>query len=233
MTTHEIMTQLEAFGNASTKKTLMSHGAREPLFGVKVEDLKKILKKTKKNHALSLELYDTGNSDAMYLAALMADETQLTEAQLEQWVEQAYWFYLNEFAVPWVAAETPFGFSLGLKWIESTKETTAAAGWGTLASIAALKTELDVETYSKLLDRIEKEIHTAPNRVRYVMNGFLIAIGSAVPELNAKALAIAAKVGSVRVDMGGTACKVPLATEYIQKVMDKGGLGKKRKSARC
>jgi 3-methyladenine DNA glycosylase AlkD len=227
------MTQLEAFGNASTKKTLMSHGAREPLFGVKVEDLKKILKKTKKNHALSLELYDTGNSDAMYLAALMADETQLTEAQLEQWVEQAYWFYLNEFAVPWVAAETPFGFSLGLKWIESTKETTAAAGWGTLASIAALKTELDVETYSKLLDRIEKEIHTAPNRVRYVMNGFLIAIGSAVPELNAKALAIAAKVGSIRVDMGGTACKVPLATEYIQKVMDKGGLGKKRKSARC
>lgn len=233
MTTHEIMAQLEAFGNASTKKTLMSHGAKEPLYGVKVEDLKKILKKTKKNHALSLELYSTGNSDAMYLAALMADETQMTEEQLDEWVDQAYWFYLNEFAVPWVAAETPFGFNLGLKWIDSTKETTAAAGWGTLASIASLKSELDFEVYSRLLDRVEKEIHTAPNRVRYVMNGFLIAIGGAVPELNAKALAIAAKVGIVRVDMGGTACKVPLATEYIHKVMDKGALGKKRKSARC
>lgn len=29
---------------------------------------KEILKKTKKNHELSLELFATGNSDAMYLA---------------------------------------------------------------------------------------------------------------------------------------------------------------------
>ena len=56
----------------------MNHGAKEPFFGVKVGDLKKILKKTKKNHELSLELYKTGNSDAMYLAGLMADEKKIT-----------------------------------------------------------------------------------------------------------------------------------------------------------
>ena len=76
MTAKEVLDQLEAFGDERTKNTLMNHGAREPLFGVKVSDLKKILKQTKKNHALSLELYSTGNSDAMYLAGLMADEKQ-------------------------------------------------------------------------------------------------------------------------------------------------------------
>ncbi len=89
MTLEEIMLELEQYGDPQTKKTLMTHGAREPLFGVKVADLKKILKKTKKNHELSLELYNTGNSDAMYLAGLMADETKITKEQLESWVENA------------------------------------------------------------------------------------------------------------------------------------------------
>lgn len=82
MTSQEILMELQEFGDEQTKNTLMRHGAKEPLFGVKVQDLKKILKKTKKNHELSLALYATGNSDAMYLAGLMADEKQITEEQL-------------------------------------------------------------------------------------------------------------------------------------------------------
>jgi len=33
--------------------------------------------------------------------------------------------------------------------------------------------------------------------------------------------------------MGGTSCKVPYAPDYIQKVINRGILGKKRKMARC
>ena len=235
MTTTAILQELEAYGDERTKKTLLRHGAKEPFFGVKVADLKKILKKTKKNHALSLALYQTGNSDAMYLAGLMADEKQITKAQLQEWVEKAYWYYLSEYTVPWVAAETDFGFQLGQEWIESKEEGIAAAGWSTLAYFAGVNEDavLDIPVYSKLLDRVAKEIPAAPNRVRYVMNGFVIAIGSYISELTDKATKIAAKIGKVNVEMGGTACKVPLATTYIQKIIDKGRVGKKRKTARC
>jgi hypothetical protein len=65
------------------------------------------------------------------------------------------------------------------------------------------------------------------------MNAFVIAVGSYVTPLTAKAKEVAEKIGKVSVDMGGTACKVPLATAYIKKVEDRGSLGKKRKSARC
>ena len=44
---------------------------------------------------------------------------------------------------------------------------------------------------------------------------------------------VAGKIGKVHVEMGGTACKVPLATAYIDKVESKGRVGKKRKGARC
>ena len=183
MTVQDVLNELESFGDERTKNTHMNHGAKEPLFGVKVADLKKILKKTKKNHELSLGLYKTGNSDAMYLAGLMADEKQITQEQLQSWVEGAYWYYLSEFTVPWVAAETPFGFSLGLKWINSDEEAIAAAGWSTLYNYASIRDDglLDIQTYSKLLDKVEKEIHQAQNRVKYTMNGFCLLYTSPSP----------------------------------------------------
>jgi len=235
MTANEILIELEKYGDAQTKKTLSKHGAREPFFGVKVAYLKTILKKTKKNHELSLELYRTGNSDAMYLAGLMADEHQITESQLDEWVDKAYWYYLSEFAVPWVAAETDFGFDLGLKWIQSDQERIASAGWVTLAYYAAVNQDkdLDIPAYSQLLDKVGNEIHLSQNRVRHAMNGFVIAIGTYINDLTDKANTVAGKIGKVNVDMNGTACKVPLATEYIHKAIENGQIGKKRKMARC
>ena len=65
------------------------------------------------------------------------------------------------------------------------------------------------------------------------MNDFVIAIGCHVKPLAAKAQAVAAKIGEVKVDVGDTACKVPLAAEYIKKVIDCGRQGAKRKTIRC
>ena len=235
MTTGEILKELEKYGDSQTKKTLMNHGAKEPFFGVKVSDLKKILKKTKKNHELSLELFNTGNSDAMYLAGLMADENKITESQLNDWVEKAYWYYLSEFAVPWVAAETEIGFKLGMKWIQSGQERIASAGWATLAYFASVNQDkdLDIHMYSQLLDKVADEIANSQNRVRYTMNGFVISVGAYIKELTDKSLIISDKIGKVNVDMNGTACKVPPATEYLNKIILKGLVGRKRKTARC
>lgn len=235
MTLQETLEELKGYGDENTKKTLLKHGAKEPFFGVKVQDLKKILKKTKKNHELSLALYDTGNSDAMYLAGLMTDEKQVTKEQLQNWVEKAYWYYLCEYTVPWVAVETPFGVELGLKWIESDNEQIASAGWATFANCATVKDdeELDVKLYGELLDRVEKEVHQAKNRVSYAMNAFVIATGTGIKALTNKSIETAKNIGKVKVEMGGTACKVPLATDYIQKIIDKDRLGKKRAAARC
>lgn len=233
MDLHEVMREMESYADERTKNTHLKHGAKEPLFGLKVADLKKILKKTKKNHELSLELYNTGNSDAMYLAGLMADEKKISKNELNQWVKKAYWYFLSEYTVPWLAAESPYGFELGLEWIKSPEETIASAGWSTLSNYASITDSLDLDIYGSLLEEVEKNIHNAKNRVRYTMNGFVIAVGSYIPELSDKAKKVALKIGKVDVYMGGTSCKVPLATDYIKKVEDKGRIGKKRKMARC
>lgn len=235
MTLKEVMAQLEAFGNEQTKKIFTNHGAREPFYGVKVGDLKKIVKKVKKNHELSIALYETGNSDAMYLAGLIADENQITKEQLQNWVEKAYWYMISEYTVAWVTAESPHGHELGMEWIESEEERIASAGWATLSNLVSIKDdeELDIEELNILLDCISKTIKYAPNRVRYTMNGFVIAAGSYVHDLTERAIEIGEEIGKVDVDVGGTACKVPFSPEYIKKVKSKGRIGKKRKIARC
>ena len=235
MTAQDVLTELSKMGSDQIKRIFQNHGAPDSTLGVKVEDLKKIQKRVKKDHALSLELYDTGISDAQYLAALIADPPQMTKAQLQKWVKTASWHMVSEFTVPWVAAESRFGAELAREWINSKNESIAASGWCTFGSLLSIKpdAELDRAELQKLLDRVQKEIHSAPNRVRYVMNGYVIAVGCFVPALAAKAKAAAKAVGKVHVDMGGTACKVPSALEYIEKVEKAGRQGKKRKSARC
>lgn len=235
MTVAEIMTQLEAAGSESIKKILLKHGVKEPFFGVKIEHLKPIQKQIKMDYQLSKDLYATGNADAMYLAGLIADDAKMTKADLQTWVEQALSANISDYTVPWVAAGSPHGYELASKWIDSKEPHIACAGWSTLSNITAITpdADLDIPGYKKLLDRVVKTIHAADNRVKLTMNNFVISVGSYVTPLTADALAAADKIGVVKVDMNGTACKVPGIAEYIGKVEAKRGIGKKKKTVKC
>jgi len=235
MTAQEIVQELKPLGADSYRKVLRNHGIPDPCFGVKVDELKKIQKRIKKDYQLALDLYDTGIYDARYLAGLIADDARMAKKDLQHWVEQANCDTLAEYTVPWVASESPHGREMAREWLESKKEHIAAAGWATFSSLVAIKddAELDLAELKQLLARVQKTIHQQPNRVRHVMNGFIIAVGSYVKALTKLALDTAAKIGPVSVEMGGTACKVPFAPDYIKKVQQRGAIGKKRKTAKC
>ncbi|MGO9465206.1 MAG: DNA alkylation repair protein [Isosphaeraceae bacterium] len=235
MTAKEIVEELRKLGSESIKKVLRNHGVQEPFFGVKISDMKRIQKRNKMDYQLALDLYDTGNYDAMYLAGLIADDAKMTKKDLSHWVKMANGGALASATVPWVAAGSQHGYELALEWIESKQENVAVAGWATLSSLAALKEDddLDLAALERLLQRVQKTIHQQPDSVRSAMNGFLIALGTYVQGLSDLAMQAAAKVGEVSVDMGNTACKVPNALERINDARESGAVGKKRKTVKC
>ena len=235
MTVKEIMADLQAHGSESIKKIWLKHGYKEPFFGVKIEHLKTIQKKIKKDYQLAKDLYATGNADAMYLAGLIADDEKMTKADLQTWVKQAVSNSICEYIVPWVATGSRYGHELAMEWIDAKEENTIAAGWATLSGLVSLKpdNELDLPELKKLLTRVAKTIPTAGNRVRYTMNGFVIAVGAYVVPLTDEAIATAKKMGVVSVEMNGTACMVPDAVTYIGKIAARGSLGKKKKTVKC
>lgn len=235
MTVDEIMTELKARGDDKIKNILTKHGVKEPFFGVKVEYLKLMQKKVKKDHQLAKDLYATGNADAMYLAGLIADDYQMSPDDLQTWVEQAVSNNISEYTVPWVAAEGKHGFDMALNWINSEQTHITAAGWATLANLVALKPdeELRLDSLKQLIDRVVNTIHSSPDRVRSAMNIFIISAGAYVTGLVDDAIAAANKIGVVTVDKNGTSCKVPAATEYIAKAQARGSLTKKKKTVKC
>jgi 3-methyladenine DNA glycosylase AlkD len=235
MTAKDIVEELRTLGAESIKKVLRNHGVREPFFGVKIGDMKKIQKRIKKDYQLALDLYDTGNYDAMYLAGLVADDARMTKKDLNHWVKTADGGALPSATVPWVAAGSRHGYEIAREWIESEEENVAVAGWSTLSSLVAMEDDDDLDTagLKRLLGRVRETIHQQPDSVRLAMNGFMIAVGTYVRGLSDLAVEAAEKVGPVSADMGDTACKVPDAVEYIQKARDKGAIGKKRKTVKC
>lgn len=231
----DIIAALRPLGKASYKKVLLNHGIQEPVLGVSIAQLKQIQKRIKKDYQLALELYATGIYDAMYLAGLIADDAKMTKRDLQRWVDTATSDSLCSYTVPWVAAGSRYGREMALKWIESKKPATAAAGWTTLVSLVAITADadLDLAELKTLLKRVEKTIRAQQGGVRYAMNMFVIALGCYVKPLHELALKTAEKIGVVAVDRGNTACQVPFAPDYIRKVKARGTIGKKRKSAKC
>src|SRR5438067_10793504 len=114
MSAQAIVEELSKLGSDSYKRVIFNHGIREPCYGVKIEELKKIQKRIKKDYQLALDLYGTGIYDAMYLAGLIADDSKMTRKDLQRWVEKANGTMTCEYTVPWVASESPHGHDVAL-----------------------------------------------------------------------------------------------------------------------
>lgn len=235
MTVNEVMAELRSYGDERTLATYRRHGADGDLYGVKIGDLKKVLKKIKGNQQLALDLWETGNGEAMYLAGLAADGSLMTKKQLDRWARTAWWDMLSGYSVPGVAAEHQAAFQIAMKWLNMKNATRVCTGWNTYAAALSIRAddELDLDEIRELLKKVEREIDSASDRVRYCMNGFVISVGSYVKPLLREAKATAKRIGIVDVDMGDTACQVPVATDMIAKIESMGRVGRKRKTAKC
>ena len=233
MNLSQVMTELKKKGSAQSVKIYARHGAPENMFGVKVADLKPIAKKIKGDQELACELFDTGNSDAMYLAGLVADGSKMTKTQLNKWAKNASWYMISEYPVPWVTCDNKNAKDLAVKWMAAKKENVASSGWATYSCLISMSEDedLDLKEIKSLLKTVEKQIDSAEGRVRYTMNGFVISVGSFVKPLLIEAKATAKKIGKVEVEMGETSCKVPLATEYIAKIEKMKRVGNKTESS--
>jgi 3-methyladenine DNA glycosylase AlkD len=206
------------------------------VLGVSVADLKVVAKSIKGQQALACELYATGIMDAMYLAGMVADGSKLTREQLIAWAEGAAKMQMiSEYTIPWVTVENPQGRALALQWIKSKKEHVAAAGWSSYSGLVSTlpDDQLDLAEIEGLLDTVVKQIGSAPGRVRYTMNTFVICVGGYVKPLSKRAKAVAKQIGVVSVEMGETGCQVPSALDYIAKMEARGKLGVKKKTIRC
>lgn len=230
-----VMQELEALGKERMKKMYISNGAHEPLFGVATGAMKPIAKKIKKNQPLAEELYATGNYDAMYFAGVIADPMAMTEDDFERWIDAAYFYMLSDYVVAVTLSEANIAQDVADKWIASGEELRMSAGWSCYCWLLGNRKDSEFSTskISSMLNQVENTIHDSPDRTKSAMNNFIYTVGIHYLPLHEKAVETAKAVGPVEIKRDKKKSSILLASDTIQKEIDRGRLGFKRKYVRC
>ncbi|SMG41880.1 DNA alkylation repair protein [Paenibacillus aquistagni] len=235
MNLETVMQELEALGKERTKKIYLSNGAHEPVFGVATGQMKPIYRKIKHNQPLAEELYATGNYDAMYFAGVIADPKAMAADDFERWIDQAYFYMLSDYVVAVTLAETDIGQEISDKWIASDIELRMSAGWSCYCWMLGNRpdSEFPEAKIARMLELVKDTIQDAPERAKHAMNNFIYTVGVSYQPLHDKAVEIAREVGPVEVNRDKGKSKFLDASAAIQKAVEKGQLGFKRRYVRC
>lgn len=235
MNVEDVMQELEALGKERTKKIYISNGAKEPVFGVATGAMKPIAKKIKRNQPLAEDLYATGNYDAMYFAGIIADPTSMTEDDFERWIDGAYFYMLSDYVVAVTLAETGIAQEVADKWIASGEELRMSAGWSCYCWLLGNRPDSEFSTakLERMLEVVKDTIHDAPVRTKVSMNNFVYTVGVSYIPLHEQAVEAAKVIGPVEMNQDKGKTKYLLASENIQKAIERGQVGFKRKYVRC
>jgi 3-methyladenine DNA glycosylase AlkD len=212
----EVMARLEEMGTAQNRKIYARHGVPEPMYGVSFASLETLARLIGVDQPLAERLWATGNHDAQVLATRVADPARFGRRDLDLWARALSSAVLTD-AFSTLTSRTSHVRLKADGWSRARGEWKGQAGWTLVAYLARNETALDDEYFTERLRVIEGDIHDRPNRVRYAMNGALIAIGLRNPALEKEALATARRIGPVQVDHGETSCQTPDAAAWIAK----------------
>jgi 3-methyladenine DNA glycosylase AlkD len=217
MTSKEALAKLKAMANETMFAHNVKNGAGKNQFGVKLGDIRTIGDKIKKDHALGLELWKSGNVEGRLLATLIMKPKMLSAKELDEMVKSITFVQEAEWVNAYVVREHPEKESLREKWMVSKNPWVARSGWSLTAGRVVRAPEgIDM---AKLLDRIELEMPKAPREVQWTMNMALGQIGINFPKFRKRAIDIGEKLGVFRDYPVSKGCTSPFAPIWINEMV--------------
>jgi 3-methyladenine DNA glycosylase AlkD len=221
MTPQEILKQLKALGDPKVHAQNAKGGAGENQYGVQLGDIRKLAKKLKTNHALALQLWDTDNVDAQFLAALLMEPKKLSSKEMDRLVRSIAFVRVADWLNSYVIRQHPEKEALRKSWMEDDDRWAARAGWDLTAErVAKSPDDLDLPA---LLTRIESEMLDAEPEVQWTMNMTLAHIGIHAPKLRKRAMDIGEKLGVFRDYPVSKGCTSPFAPIWIDYMVKRQG----------
>ena len=214
MDLQSVMKQLKAWEDPKMRAVNAKHGAGDNQFGVNLGKLRGLAGKIKRDHQLALELWNSGNIDAMNLATLIMDPKQLTQPEVEKLAKDLSYYTTTDWFVKNVIKALPFKGELCRKWAASKDEYVGRAGWTLMAG------QLEENDPEALLDTIEKRMKAAPFRTQEPMNYCLVKIAVDYPQLRKRAMAIGNKLEVLKDYPVPKGCTSPFAPIWIAYILE-------------
>ncbi|WUM26677.1 DNA alkylation repair protein [Nocardia salmonicida] len=213
-TVDEVMAELAALDDPRIRAVNEKHGDDH---GVNLTKLRALATRLKTQPVLARRLWDTDDTAAKLLALLICRPKLFERDELDAMIRQARTPKVHDWLVNYVVKKNPHAEELRTSWFADPDPVVASAGWAlTTERVAKRPDGLDL---TGLLDLIEAQMKTAPDRLQWAMNHCLAQIGIDHPDHRARALDIGERLQVLKDYPTPSGCTSPFAPAWITEMV--------------
>lgn len=184
---------------------------------VNLTKLRAVAKRWKTWPELSAHLWESGDSAARLVAILVCRPKALESKQLDAMLRSARVPKVQDWLISNVVKKSPHADELRASWFADSDPVVASAGW-TLTADAVVKRP-EILDLPALLDIIERDMATAPERLQWAMNTCLAQIGIEHEQLRVRALDIGERLEVLKDYPTAPNCTSPFAPAWITEMV--------------
>ncbi|WP_435831222.1 DNA alkylation repair protein [Nocardia salmonicida] len=208
------MAELAALDDPRIRAVNEKHGDDH---GVNLTKLRALATRLKTQPVLARRLWDTDDTAAKLLALLICRPKLFERDELDAMIRQARTPKVHDWLVNYVVKKNPHADELRTSWFADPDPVVASAGWAlTTERVAKRPDGLDL---TGLLDLIEAQMKTAPDRLQWAMNHCLAQIGIDHPNHRARALDIGERLQVLKGYPTPPGCTSPFAPAWITEMV--------------
>lgn len=213
-TVDEVMAELAALDDPRMRAVNEKHGDDH---GVNLTELRALAKRLKTQPVSARRLWDTDDTAAKLLALLICRPKIFERDELDAMIRQARTPKVHDWLVNYVVKKNPHAEELRTAWFADPDPVVASAGWALTTERVAKKPDgLDL---TGLLDLIEAQMKTAPDRLQWAMNHCLAQIGIDHPDHRTRALDIGERLQVLKDYPTPPGCTSPFAPDWITEMV--------------
>lgn len=194
MTAGELIECLRAQANPANVEGMARYGiSRIGTLGVSMPEVRRLAKLAGHDHALAMELWDSGIHEARILATLVAEPARLTEAGMNRWACAFDSWDVCDVACQNAFRYSPLAFYMIERWADAQEEFVRRAAFSLIAGLA-VKSPAGDARFLALFPLIEKAATDDRPMVRKAVNWALRGIGKRNAALHEEAIRLAGRI---------------------------------------
>jgi 3-methyladenine DNA glycosylase AlkD len=195
MTAAELIAALRTHANPANVAGMARYGINtKGTLGVSIPVIRALARTARGNHALALELWESGIHEARILATLVADPALFTRSQANRWARDFDSWDVCDQACSNLIRHTPYAFEQAARWARARREFVRRAGFALMAGLVVKAKTVPDAQFEAFLPLIVEAATDDRNMVKKAVNWALRCIGKRNARLLGKAIAAAEEI---------------------------------------
>lgn len=193
-----ILKKLKSLANKKNLEGMARYGINtKNAYGVTLYQLRDFAKEIGFDHALALQLYDSGIHEALILASIVDEPELVTEQQMENWVKDFDSWDVCDQVCTNLFDRTKFAYTKAKEWSLRKEEFIKRAGFTIMAGLAVHDIKATDDKLARFFPIIKRESTDERNFVKKAVNWALRNIGKRNLNLNKLAIKIAKEIKEI------------------------------------